>query len=74
MKIEKEAAEILNRWFEPSQEVTAQHVLYNDFVSEYGGSLSKFVMYILFQQGWGNPTGKAECGSLGYHKKVVLNK
>lgn len=72
MEEQNKSQEALNKYFEDSDEVTAQHVLYNDFVKSYGQRILKFQMYILFQDGWGNCTGKAKCGSLGYHKKLKV--
>lgn len=66
----KKTQEALNKYFEESDTVTAQHVLYNEFNTSYKLGVTKFQMYVLFATGWGDPTGKAEDGSLGYHKKV----
>jgi hypothetical protein len=62
--------EALNKYFEDSETVTAQLVLYNEFNATYKLGVNKFQMYILFGQGRRQPTGKAEDGSLGYYKKV----
>lgn len=62
--------EALNMYFEESDTVTAQDVLYTEFVEQYGMLVNKFMMYVLFGTAWGNCTGKAENGSAGYHKKV----
>jgi hypothetical protein len=66
------AMEALEKYFEPSEKVTAQHVLYNTFVKEYGALINKFSMYVMFQTAWGSPTGKDEKGDLGYHKKTII--
>lgn len=71
MKTEqKQSEKALNIYFEASETVTAQHVLYNEFIALYPNMCSKFQMYTLFLQGWGNPTGKDTDGNLGYHKKL----
>lgn len=66
--------EALNKYFEDSENVTAQHVLYKNFVDQYGMIVNKFMMYVLFDTAWGNCTGKAEDGSAGYHKRVKLKE
>lgn len=73
---ESQAKQTLTRYFEPCETVTAQHVLYNEFVKKYG-FISKFLMYVLFLTGWGQCTGKDSSGSAGYHMKLrdsILNE
>ena len=67
---EQLSKEALDKYFEDSTTVTAQHVLFNDFKAMYGGMVNKFQLYLLFGNAWGNHTGKDTDGSLGYHKKV----
>lgn len=70
MNESQQVKKALDKYFEPSKNVTAQDVLYKQFVEQYGAIVSKFQMYICFATGWGNCTGKAENGSAGYHMKV----
>lgn len=60
----------LEKYFEPSETVTAQHELYNQFDKKFGAVVNKYYMYLLFSEGWGNPTGKDSNGNLGYHMKL----
>lgn len=66
----KEAKFLLDKIFEPADEVKGQHILYKEFVAEHGRCLSKYELYLLFQYAWGGPDLKDESGNLGYKMKV----
>ena len=72
--IQKELQDLLSNYFEPSETVTAQHILYENFVKEHGRLITKFQCYLTWHEAWGNPELKDEAGNLGYKMKVLPKK
>lgn len=58
-----------------AETVTAQHILFKDFISYLhsklpNADLPKVIFYIILQEVFGPCTGKDEQGALGYHLRV----
>lgn len=61
-----------NELFETSEQVTAKHKLFEQFVTVTGCQIPKIFIYIVMDDIFGNCTEKDEDGNLGYRLK--LNK
>lgn len=69
-EVTEKLREALKEYFEPSEEVTASHTLYNNFKSEYGEIVTKFQAYVCWNAAWGLARHKDSAGDLGYKMKV----
>lgn len=69
--IQEKLRTALAKYFEPAEDVTAQHILYKQFVEEYGQIISKFDCYLSWVKAWGNPYLKDANGDLGFKMKVI---
>lgn len=62
----------LEKFYEPSEECTAQHILFKDFVeaTKWKG-LPKVIFYILLGEIYGQPIHKDKDGYLGFKIKLA---
>lgn len=56
-------------FFIPSETLTAQHILAQEYISHINLCLPKLILYIIMNELFGNPNGKDEDGNLGYYLK-----
>jgi len=55
--------------FEEAEEVTASHILFQEWTKHYQGNKVSF--YITLEKAFGRFHGYATCGSYGYKLKVI---
>lgn len=59
----------LSDFFIPSETITAQHILAQQYISHINLCLPKLILYIIMNELFGNPNGKDADGNLGYYLK-----
>ncbi|MCX6216520.1 hypothetical protein [Spirosoma sp.] len=57
--------------FQPSDKVTAKHLLFEQLISLIKVPLPKVIFYILMDEMYGDTIGKSEDGCAGYALSVV---
>ena len=62
--------EALAGYFELSEELRPQSLLFEELVSTYGLMLNKIEVYLSFYVAWGSPE-EDPAGNLGYRKRLI---